>query len=119
MLRYGHVELFVRDPAVARDFYRDVLGLRVDAEQGGGQFVWIDANGSPLLLRPAREVPSRAATYQSADQAIVLYTDDLDGSRAALESRGLVLAGTDGSPRCLTFTDPDGHWFQLVDPGDH
>jgi hypothetical protein len=49
---------------------------------------------------------------------IVLYCDDLDAKLAELKSRGLEIRGTDGSPRCPTFTDPDGHWFQLVNPAE-
>ena len=43
---------------------------------------------------------------------------DLEKSRNELISRGLIFRGTDGSDECLTFTDPDGNWFQLTDP-DH
>jgi hypothetical protein len=45
----------------------------------------------------------------------VFYTDDVDKTAAELRARGLVFRGEDG-PGCLTFTDPDGHWFQLVNP---
>ena len=36
-----------------------------------------------------------------------------------LEEKGLRFRGNDGSHKCPTFTDPDGNWFQLVDPSDH
>ena len=33
--------------------------------------------------------------------------------------RGLQFQGSNGDDGCLTSTDPDGHWFQLVKPEDH
>ncbi len=42
----------------------------------------------------------------------------LKKAEAEMISKGLEFRGTDGSDECLTFTDPDGNWFQLTDP-DH
>ncbi|HXG24258.1 MAG TPA: hypothetical protein VNJ09_06860, partial [Chthonomonadales bacterium] len=57
--------------------------------------------------------------YQNTTQAIVLYVNGLQQTMEALRLRGLVFEGNDGSEECPTFRDPDGHWFQLVDPGGH
>ena len=46
----------------------------------------------------------------------MLFTDDLDAALARLQARGLVVRGDDG-PGCPTFTDPDGNWIQLANPG--
>lgn len=54
--------------------------------------------------------------YKDSDVGFVFYTDDLEKTRKELISHGLEFKGTDGSDSCLTFTDPDGNWFQLVDP---
>lgn len=114
-MRIGHTEIFVTDPVASRDFYERVLGFEVVQVQHG-KFVWLRLGGREVLLRPgAPRAPS--PDYQHSGSAIVLFTDDLDATRRELEARGLVFRGDDG-PRCLTFTDPDGHWFQLVDP-DH
>jgi hypothetical protein len=48
-----------------------------------------------------------------------MYTNDLEETVDAFKKKGLEFKGTDGSEKCLTFTDPDGHWFQLVNPEDH
>lgn len=116
-MKVGHVEVFVTDAARARDFYTRVLGFELVAEQAGG-FTWVRSGPLEILLRPGRSAAA-APSYGAAGSAIALYTEDLDGARRALETRGLEFKGTDGSPRCLTFTDPDGNWLQLVDPGDH
>ncbi len=116
-MKIGHIELFVREPMKSLEFYRDVLGCDVVAVQGE-QYVWLSRGSIELLLRPGSG-PSHAEEYNRSSAGIVLYADDLPGTAAELTARGLTFSGTDGSDQCLTFTDPDGHWFQLVDPTNH
>ncbi len=113
----GHIEIFVTDPIRSRHFYEEILGCTVEDVQGE-EFVWLNLGKLTLLLRPGKGSAQREE-YREAESGIVLYTNDLDAARKELQSRGLTFRGTDGSDICLTFTDPDGHWFQLVDPGDH
>jgi hypothetical protein len=47
----------------------------------------------------------------------VLYTDNVDNDLALLQKRGLQIMGDDSG--CPLSRDPDGHWYQLVDPGQH
>ncbi|MCE9583720.1 MAG: VOC family protein [Planctomycetes bacterium] len=112
--RVGHLEIFVTDPSRAKEFYRNVLGFEIGDIQHEGKVVWMTKGELTILLRPGS--PAAPATYQESTVAIVLYTDDLDAEMKDLKNRGLVFKGTDGSDRCLTFTDPDGNWFQLVNP---
>ncbi|MEK7469696.1 MAG: VOC family protein [Planctomycetota bacterium] len=110
----GHLEVFVPDPSRAKDFYKNVLGFEIGDVQHDGKVVWMTNGDLTILLRPGS--PPAPATYQGATIAMVLYCDDLDKEVAELKNRGLVFKGTDGSDRCLTFTDPFGNWFQLVNP---
>ncbi|MDA1194951.1 MAG: VOC family protein [Planctomycetota bacterium] len=114
-MRVGHVELFVRDVARAREFYIQVLGA--DLVQEGGGVCWVEFEGTEILLRPGTP-PAATTPYSAGGRGLVFYTDDLERTRRRLQARGLEFAGTDGSPACLTFHDPDGHWYQLVDPTD-
>ena len=116
-MKLGHFEIFVADPAKARAFYEGVLGFEVTDVQGG-QFVWLTNGAATFLLRPGRNVHS-AGSYQETASALVLYTDNLDRAIAQLANRGVEFRGNDGSDTCPTFTDPDGNWFQLVNPNDH
>ncbi len=113
-MRFGHLEIFTADPARAARFYREVLGFEVVADQGGG-LLWLACGQVEFLLRPGSppEAPER---YEDAAAGIVLYTEDLDAAADRLRERGLAFEGTIDSDRCLTFRDPDGNWFQLVDP---
>jgi catechol 2,3-dioxygenase-like lactoylglutathione lyase family enzyme len=116
-LKLGHIEVFVTDPLRSKDFYVDVLGFGLEIIQQN-KIVWLHSGAYTLLLRPGNKI-QRGADYQSAEKAFVLYTDNLDETKTILAKKGLVFKGTDGSDRCLTFTDPDGNWFQLVDPKEH
>jgi len=115
-MKIGHIELFVADPLKSKEFYVEVLGFEEVAVQGG-KFVWVKSGEIEVLLRPGRNL-SPAQTYQQAAAAITLYCDDLEKTMKELEDRGLEFKGTDGSEKCPTFTDPDGNWFQLVNPRD-
>src|SRR5262245_21165663 len=115
-MQFGHIEIFASDTQRSRRFYEGVLGFEVTAIQG--QLVWLQKDNVEILLRPGQP-PAPAGRYQDAPFGIVLYTDDLLSTMAELRGRGLVFKGTIDSDKCHTFTDPDGNWFQLVDPGDH
>ncbi len=114
---FGHIEVFVKDPAESMKFYIDVLGFELETIQND-KFVWLKSGNYVILLRPGIN-SLNTENYQSAKTGFVLYSDNLDITKKELQSRGLVFKGTDGSDRCLTFTDPDGNWFQLVNPEEH
>ena len=115
MIRIGHIELMVSDPVRSRDFYVDVLGFEVVAVQD--PYIWVKLGETEILLRPGDGVV-HSLRYQKTPIALVLYTQNLEETMSELSSRGLEFTGTDGSEKCPTFTDPDGNWFQLVNPGD-
>jgi catechol 2,3-dioxygenase-like lactoylglutathione lyase family enzyme len=115
-MRLGHIEVFVSAPLASRVFY-ERLGF-VHEETQGGRFVWLSSGEVKILLRPGRRAPVPAA-YGEASSAIVLYCDDLEAAMARLRAAGIEFSGTDGGASCPTFRDPDGNWFQLVDPRAH
>ncbi|HAX48948.1 MAG TPA: VOC family protein [Ignavibacteria bacterium] len=116
-IKFGHIEIFVKDPIASKDFYINVLGFELETIQAE-KFIWLKHAESLILLRPGKE-NEPSPNYQSARTGFVLYTNDLDKTGAELLNRGLMFKGTDGSDRCLTFQDPDGNWFQLVNPKEH
>ncbi len=114
---FRHIEIFVKDPQSSMKFYTDVLGFELETVQHE-KFVWLKSGSYVILLRPGKN-SEQAENYQSAKTGFVLYTEDLEKTKALLTGRGLEFRGTDGSDNCLTFTDPDGNWFQLVNPDEH
>ncbi len=116
-MKFGHVEIFVKDPMKSKNFYESILGFKVIDIQDES-FVWLKSDEFHLLLRPGNPGES-PAEYSSSNTGFVIYTDDLQETVERLESNGLRFNGNDGSEKCPTFRDPDGNWFQLVDPNDH
>jgi catechol 2,3-dioxygenase-like lactoylglutathione lyase family enzyme len=116
-MKLGHMEIFVKNPIEAKDFYIDVLGFEL-IEIQNEKVVWLKKGEREILLRPG-ENKLKAGRYQDTNMAFVLFTDNLDDSVNELKAKGLQFKGTDGSERCLTFTDNDGNWFQLVNPAEH
>lgn len=112
-MRLGHIELFCLDTSVTKRFFVEGLGFEIVVEQPGG-FVWLQGGPIEILLRPKLADQNQTASYH---QALVIYTNHLNEARAKLESAGLTILGTDGSDDCLTFQDPDGQWYQLVEHG--
>ena len=85
--------------------------------QDGG-FTWLAFGGVTLLLRPGRTA-EKAQSYGASSFAPVLYTNDLEGTAKLLTEQGVLFGEPDGTDRCMTFRDPDGNWFKLVDPANH
>jgi catechol 2,3-dioxygenase-like lactoylglutathione lyase family enzyme len=115
-MKFGHIELFVQDPQKSKEFFIDVLGLELVAEQGDNT-IWLKIGETEFLIKKGNVV--KFPTYQESNFGIVFYTNNLESTKSKLEQRGLDFKGIDGSPKCLTFQDTDGHWFQLVNPDDH
>lgn len=115
-MKFGHIELFVENPKKSRDFFVNILGFELVSDQNP-QTIWVKMSDTELLLRTGNG--SKSLNYQKANVGLVIYTNDLITSKTMLEGRGLVFQGIDGSDKCLTFQDPDSHWFQLVNPTDH
>lgn len=116
-MQFGHLELFVSNMSISKHFYQEVLGFEVTDSQSEN-LVWLQSGPIEILLRQGQPAQS-SQKYEQAPQGIVLYTKNLTETKALLESQQLEFKGTVDSDKCLTFTDPDGNWFQLVNPHDH
>lgn len=116
-MQFGHLELFVSNVAKSKQFYQEVLGFEITAAQSEN-LVWLQNGSIEILLRQGQPA-QLSQKYEHAPSGIVLYTTNLAETKALLESRQLEFKGTVDSEKCLTFTDPDGNWFQLVNPHDH
>lgn len=116
-MKLGHIEILAADPGETKRFYCDVLGFEVETIQNQ-QFIWLKKDGLEILIRPGKRRKT-ASRYQDAPTGFVLYTDDVENALRDLLGKGVEIKGTVDSSKCYTFTDPDGNWFQLVNPHDH
>jgi catechol 2,3-dioxygenase-like lactoylglutathione lyase family enzyme len=116
-IKLGHIEIFVRDVERSREFYEDGFGCSLVTIQGGGQFAWLQSGTVEILLRQSSFIAAKPdIAYGQAGPPIVFYTEDLSGDLTRLAGLGIRPNGCDGDLCCPTFTDPDGHSVQLVDP---
>lgn len=116
-MELGHIEILAEDPLRAQKFYCDVLGFEVVTIQNE-QFIWLIKDQQEILIRPGRRHTS-ANRYEDAPLGFVFYTNNVDKTLKELKEKGVQIKGTVDSNKCFTFTDPDGNWFQLVNPNDH
>jgi catechol 2,3-dioxygenase-like lactoylglutathione lyase family enzyme len=113
------VQLFslpVSDQDRARDFYVDVLGFDLVADNPmGPDLRWVQVappgGGTSITL-----VTWFGTMPAGSTKGTVLETDDLEGDVAALRARGLAIEGEiEEMPwgRFVTFDDPDGNGIVL------
>jgi catechol 2,3-dioxygenase-like lactoylglutathione lyase family enzyme len=115
--------LVVEDMAVARDWYRDVLGAKLYREYGGTSAVF-DFNGAWLLLvtggGPTEDKPD--VTFAPSDDAtrvshsFTIRVKDCQAAYETLSSRGAAFVTPPHDwgheIRCF-FRDPDGNLFEI------
>ncbi len=114
------ISIPVIDQQVALEFYRDVLGAKVEADMPmgpDGKLRWVS------LQLPGVETRITLVTWfpqmpPGSAQGIVLATDDLSAAYAELKGRGLRLSDIKDQPygRECTFADPDGNGWVLQQP---
>lgn len=121
-MRFVNPLPFVRDMQIARDFYRDVVGLYV--LQDSGDFVQF-ADGfalhegrSLLMATLGHDVGS---DHPFGRDNIVFYfeTDDLEAAFGRISPFALILHGIvkqHWGQRVFRFRDPDGHLVEIGEP---
>lgn len=107
------VTVFVSDQDRARDFYVDILGLDVKADQTSGDYRWLQVGapeGTTLVLH--KPFPGTSA---GSGQGTILASDDLAADVARLQAAGVVVDGPNERPWATeaTFSDPDGNGYIL------
>jgi lactoylglutathione lyase len=114
--RIGYVNLFVRDLARSLAFYRDVLGLAVDTEDGGFGYASLDAGPIRLGLAEAGDAP-HADALVGRHTGVGLCVKDLESVAKELEGRGVAFdmppARQPWGGFMATIRDPDGNVLYL------
>lgn len=107
-MRIGHIELPVSDPLASARFYIDALGFESVVEDE--RVSWLALDGMELQLRHGS--PHTVGDDQN-EVNLVVYSDDIGADLRRLQQAGVV---TEERANCHHFQDPDGYWWQLVDP---
>lgn len=111
-----HVVLWVSDLQRSKQFYIDLLGMRVAHESDWQSFLWCGEKQMVALFQTregdvagGREVNHMALRLEAGEFAEV---------KATLEAAGCEVSGRPGDPHCLYFSDPDGHRLQVLTPAE-
>lgn len=116
ILGLAHVSIFVSDLAAARSFYKDFLGFdevprKVPAS--GEKLAIIKVNDHQYINLVA-EPPRNFGNLSH----VGFYTDDVEGMRSYLASRGVKVPETVRKDKLgdssISFPDPDGHSMEIV-----
>lgn len=119
--------IVVEDLDRSRDWYRDVLGARLDYEYGGSSAVF-NFNGAWLLVvtggEPTADKPGIAfappTDQSSVDHSFTIRVADCNATYQTLLDRGAVFLTPPhdwGSETRCFFRDPDGHLFEISSVG--
>jgi predicted enzyme related to lactoylglutathione lyase len=104
----------VADMARALAFYRDILGLQIEANYEG-EWIEFGVGGATLaLIGPPHGTPSRPGIQGGG--AVALAVEDVQASLAELQAKGVqVVSGPHDTPVChmVMIADPDGNRIWL------
>jgi catechol 2,3-dioxygenase-like lactoylglutathione lyase family enzyme len=115
------ISLFVADPQAAKAFYTDVFGVEAvfeDANSACVRFGRLIVNLLAVTAAPEQVAPDRVASRDAGARfQLSIWVDDLDAAVAVLQRHGVEYTGpTDRvwGMRNVTFTDPDGHSWEIA-----
>jgi catechol 2,3-dioxygenase-like lactoylglutathione lyase family enzyme len=116
------ISLFVDDLKTAKAFYEAIFGVEVVYEDETSVCVKFDQLFVNLLLSSAAEQQVEPAPVAGRDSGsrfqLSVWVEDVDAACAALEERGVELltgpVDREWGMRVATFTDPDGHSWELA-----
>lgn len=116
--RIVYLFLYVKDLAVSRDWFENILGLRVLEEDADS--VKYDCGTTILALNRAADYGIELPTEPDHSTDIVFLVDNVDEARAALEARGVRFTETHRYEigAITDFYDPDNHWFTIYETSD-
>ncbi len=111
------ISIPVINQQVALEFYRDVLGARVEVDmpfdqQGTQRWVMLQLPGVETRITLVTWFPQMPP---GSLQGVVLATDDISAAHSELKMRGLMISDIKNQPygREATFADSDGNGWVL------
>lgn len=114
-----HASVIVRDVAQSLGFYRDTLGLRVDASRPDlgypGAWLWINARQQVHLLQvPNPDPTENRPAHGGRDRHTAVAVDRLDELRTRLDAAGVTYTLSKSGRAALFCRDPDGNAWEFI-----
>jgi predicted enzyme related to lactoylglutathione lyase len=118
-MKLSTARVFVRDLSNALPFYRDLLGLPLQAGAVAQGYLVFDAGGLRLVVEPvADDSPQDEQVLVGRFSGLSFTVADIAATHSAMVARGVVFTGVPElqawGGRLATFADPAGNELQLV-----
>jgi len=115
-----HFTIPVTDPARSRDFYCNVLGMKLLHDTGGRGMVFLDSGGDCVILAKV-DAPISTAGALDVHHSFLVAHEDYAPALAELKASGVKFLfdedrrdGVVDGPRAY-FEDPDGNVLEIID----
>jgi predicted enzyme related to lactoylglutathione lyase len=108
----------VKDTNKSKDFFVNTLGLNIFEEQA--EFGWLELQAADKnqILGIGR-ADQNSCMPAGVNAVVTFVTDNYDQTKQELTKKGVTffgeVANVPGVPRMVSFKDPDGNTFQLVE----
>lgn len=115
-----HASVIVRDVETALRFYRDVLGLRVDASRPDlgypGAWLWINAAQQIHLLQvPNPDPTDHRPAHGGRDRHTAVSVDDIEALERRMKDTGIAYTRSRSGRKALFCRDPDGNAWEFIE----
>jgi glyoxylase I family protein len=114
-----HVSLIVADTGRSLGFYRDLLGLELDADRPdlGYPGAWLRVGDLQihLLELPNPDPIAGRPSHGGRDRHLAMKVLGLDGLSRRLEAAGVALTRSRSGRRAAFCRDPDGNAIELIE----
>jgi len=107
-----HLVLHVTDVQRAKQFYTEILGMKVYRENDRQVFLHAGQQGVALFKKQGE--PPLTTGNDLNHLALNVAAGTYEALIADLEEHGVAVTGRRGEDRCIYFQDPDGHRLQLM-----
>lgn len=106
-----HVVLHVSDLRRSLEFYTEILGMT--EHHGGSGYMFLRCGEQVIGLFEVGHGQEVKSGPELNHIAFNQSTGSYEDVKNLLEGHGIDVRGRRGDPRCIYFSDPDGHLLQL------
>ncbi|OZS77430.1 glyoxalase [Tetzosporium hominis] len=113
-MKLGHIMVFVSDKEQARQFYSDILGLKL-VDEDEKRLIY-DMGGQHLVLFETLRSVEPLSYSEEARTVLVFAVEDVEKSFRSLKERGVTFLHSHPTPqRYAAFVDPFGNVHEILE----
>lgn len=115
----NHVSIVVSNTRRSLSFYRDMLGLQVDASRPDlgypGAWLFVGNQQIHLLELPNPDPADGRPDHVGRDRHVALNIKNIDQLQQLLEKQGISYTRSRSGRKALFFRDPDGNGLEAIE----